>query len=117
METNAVGEHAVAPDLSDHPPRRGPVLGGRSELIYEVRRAAGLTQQQAETVVKAYEAAILTALNRGETVRLPGVGALAMTPVPERVVRNPRTNEMLVKPAGFKPRFRPAAALKGVKSA
>jgi DNA-binding protein HU-beta len=85
---------------------------GRSELAYEVRRAAGLTPQQAEAAVKAIEAAVRAALTRGESVRLAGIGTLALKPVPARAVRNPRTGETLDKPESVRPHFALAQTLK-----
>ena len=92
--------------------RRGPNKTlARSELAYELRRSLGLTTKEAESALEAMEGAILTALERGESVRLSGIGTLTPLKLKERTLRNLRTGEnFTVIPARV--RFRTATSLK-----
>ena len=63
----------------------------RSELIFELRRALGVSAAAANSGLEALEGAIRTALIRGETVRLCGIGTLLPVPPSERTFHNPYT--------------------------
>ena len=83
----------------------------RAELVYEFRRTLGLTATEAERALAAMEMAIRTALERGETVKLNGIGSFSPVRLKERSLRNPHTGESYTA-SPTKVRFKAAANLR-----
>ncbi|MEI7610120.1 MAG: HU family DNA-binding protein [Rhodospirillaceae bacterium] len=92
-------------------PRGSTKTLARAELIYEFRRNLGLPAKEAERALGALEVAIRTALERGETVRLIGVGSFTPMRLKERILRNPYTGENFTA-SPTKVRFKAAADLR-----
>lgn len=51
-------------------------------------------------------------MENGEDTRIRGFGTFTTTKTKERTGKNPATQETITIPAGTKPKFKPAAALK-----
>ena len=66
----------------------------------------------AERVVSAVFEAVTSFLAKGEEVRVSGFGVFRVRETKERQGKNPQTGEVLTIPAGKKPAFRAASALK-----
>ena len=65
----------------------------------------GLTPAQTEDVINALCQVIEHTLLQGDEVVLPGIGKLAAQEAAARHHRNPRTGEVLLKPAHRKPKM------------
>ena len=63
----------------------------RTELVGEVSELAGLTKNQAEKGLEAFEYVIKSALRRNETVRITGFGTFKVRDRAARRGRNPQT--------------------------
>ena len=87
----------------------------RSALQPSTPTSASKTRAKAappSPVSKALLAVIIQALQTGDPVSLPGIGALSVRTYPARTGRNPRTGETIHIPAGSKVRFKMAASLR-----
>jgi len=63
----------------------------RTELVGEVSELAGLTKNQAEKGLEAFEYVVKSALRRNETVRITGFGTFKVRDRAARRGRNPQT--------------------------
>jgi nucleoid DNA-binding protein len=90
----------------------------RSDLIGELARRAGLSQDGARRTVEVLfggsrdAGVIATALARGDRVQLAGFGTFETRQRRARPGLNPHTRQSIVIPASVAPAFRPATALK-----
>ena len=84
----------------------------KAELIRDVAKQAGCTQDVAESVVDALVAQISGCLSKGNIVRLTGLGAFEVRERSARQARNPSTGDTMTIPARKGPVFKAAKALK-----
>ena len=86
----------------------------KSDLIEEVARVAGLTQEESETVVTAVFERIVQALVKGERVELRGLGTFGVRQRRSRTGLNPKTGVTIEVPARKAPYFRMGKELRAI---
>ncbi|MBR6594563.1 MAG: HU family DNA-binding protein [Clostridia bacterium] len=84
----------------------------KTNLINNVKEAAGIDKKQAEKAVNAVLESIQNALCEGDKVQLAGFGTFKVKERGERTGRNPRTKEIITVPASKAPAFVPGKAFK-----
>jgi len=84
----------------------------KSELVDRVAAQTGVHPGTIDVVIGKTFKSLAEALAAGESVAIPGFGALSVRERPERAGRNPRTGEPLTIPASRVPVFKPAKALR-----
>jgi DNA-binding protein HU-beta len=84
----------------------------KSDLIKAVATDTGLTQADANKALDATLEVITKAVAKGEQVAITGFGTFVLKSRPERMGRNPRTNEPVKIKARKSAAWKPAAALK-----
>ena len=84
----------------------------RAELAEAVATGSGLTERAAEAVVDALLSAVTEELAAGGRVSVMGFGCFEVKRRPERLGRNPATNEPMRIPAGQVPVFRAGKKLR-----
>jgi DNA-binding protein HU-beta len=84
----------------------------KAELIAAVAESTGDPKAKVSDTVDATFNAIMAALVRGDEVKIPSFGSFQVVMTAPRVARNPQTNQEVRVPAGRRPRFKPAKALK-----
>ena len=83
-----------------------------TELINHVATTLELKKKDVRAVLKTVADSISTALIRGGSVRVSGVGIFAAARQPARVIRNPRTGDLMRIRAVKKPKFSATKQLK-----
>ncbi|MDA2937999.1 integration host factor subunit beta [Acidobacteria bacterium AH-259-A15] len=78
----------------------------KADLVKEVAKSSGLTQQDAEVLVQTVLDSIVDALNSGDEVELRGFGSFRFRKRNPRQARNPKTGEEVYVPAKRVPYFR-----------
>lgn len=96
---------------------RGEGSLNKAELIDEMAAAADISKAAATRALDAMLTAVTDALKQSEQVALVGFGTFAVKDRPERMGRNPRTNEPMTIPAARVPSFKPGKALKDALNA
>lgn len=86
----------------------------KSELIVEVAEQAEISKKDATNAVNAVLNIITDELAEGGRVALAGFGIFETRHRPERVARNPQTQETLTVPATVVPKFKVGAKLRRV---
>lgn len=71
-----------------------------------VAQRTGLTRAQSRRAVRTLLAAVVSALQDGQPVILPGLGRFRVAPTPARTGVRPATGEVIRIPAGKKILFR-----------
>lgn len=84
----------------------------KADIIGKVHEVLGTTKAEAERAVDTVFGSIESALKDGTQVSVAGFGIFEAKMQGARTARNPRTGEMVPVPAGRKPKFRAAKALK-----
>lgn len=84
----------------------------KQTLISRIAQRSGSTEQAASDNLHALVEVITEALQAGEKVNIDTLGSFAKIVKPERVGRVPGTDEPLVFPASYDPRFDAAKELK-----
>ena len=84
----------------------------KTELVKAVAAEAGVSQKDAEAVVKATFDAITGAMAKGEKVQLIGFGTFEVRDRAAKESKNPRTGETIQCPAKKAPAFKAGKALK-----
>ncbi len=84
----------------------------KSELIAAIAEKAGLSKKDAEKALNGFVEVVTEQLAKGEKVQVIGFGAFEVKARPERVGRNPRTNEEIKIAASKAPVFKAGKALK-----
>lgn len=72
------------------------------ELVDALAKKLDITQQESKDTLKAIQLVIYDALNSGMSVTLPDLCKFEVKETKERKVRNPKTGETFMKPAGKK---------------
>ncbi|SMB85559.1 HU family DNA-binding protein [Deinococcus hopiensis] len=81
---------------------------GKAQLVETVADKTGLTKKQSEQAVSAMLDRVLTALQGGQNVTLPGLGTFSVKATGVR----PGTSEKIQIPAGRKVSYKVASSLK-----
>ncbi|MGI6731777.1 MAG: HU family DNA-binding protein [Anaerovoracaceae bacterium] len=85
----------------------------KAELVASVAEKTGFTKKDAEIAVNAFVASVEDALVKGEKVQLIGFGTFETRQRKERLGRNPRKPDEVIKiPAAKAPVFKAGKALK-----
>lgn len=71
----------------------------KSKLIASLRAEQSMPYASAEAQIDRVFAALTAAVEKHGRISIPGFGAFTLKAVPERMVRNPRTGERIMKPA------------------
>jgi DNA-binding protein HU-beta len=85
----------------------------RSDVIGKIAERAGLTRNQADSALAAFQEVLVTALSAGQAVKLSGLLNVERIERAARTGRNPRTGEPLAIPAGYGVKLTAGNVLKG----
>ena len=84
----------------------------KAQLVAAIAEHAGTDKKTAGAVLDALSGIVAKEVAGGGAVTIPGVGKAYCRERPERMVRNPATNEQFKKPADKAVKFTIAKALK-----
>lgn len=84
----------------------------KADLAAHLAEVSGITKSDASKAVDSLLSGIVSALEKGEEVKLAGFGAFAVSKRPAKTGRNPRTGETMEIAASTAVKFKPAKALK-----
>ncbi len=84
----------------------------KSELAEAVAAECDMTKSQAADVVNAVFGTIEKTLGDGGEVRVPGFGSFTVAHRAAGMARNPRTGEMIQRPASKRPKFKAGKSFK-----
>ena len=84
----------------------------KAELVSQVAEKSELTKKKTEAVLKSLIGAIHDSLEKGEEIRIAGLGTFKVTERKERAGVNPRTGAKITIAASKAPTFRAAQSLK-----
>ena len=82
------------------------------DMVDRVADSTGELKGDVEKVLRRLVTEIGAALERGEEVRIVGLGVLGITEYPQRRAKHPRTGVEVVQPRCKVPTFRASATLK-----
>ncbi|NPA75965.1 MAG: HU family DNA-binding protein [Euryarchaeota archaeon] len=85
---------------------------GITEISKPVAKKTGLSQKKAREVINAFLEEVLEQVNKGESVRIAGLGIFERRVQKARKVRNPRTGKMMKVGEKKKLVFKPSANIK-----
>ncbi|MBE6665373.1 MAG: HU family DNA-binding protein [Ruminococcaceae bacterium] len=84
----------------------------KAQLIDEIVGKTGIKKKDAEATVVALVETITEAMSKGEKVQIAGLGSFEVKTRPERVGRNPKTQETITIPKSNYPVFSASKSLK-----
>ena len=84
----------------------------KTQLVAALADEMGSDKKAAAAALEAVSAVVTREVANGGSVTLPGIGKIACRARPERQVRNPQTQEMMMKPADKQVKMTIAKALK-----
>ena len=84
----------------------------KAQLIDEIVNKTGIKKKDAESAVVALVESITQALVDGEKVQIAGLGSFEIKTRPQRIGRNPKTQETITIPESQYPVFSASKALK-----
>jgi DNA-binding protein HU-beta len=84
----------------------------KTQLIDEIVNKTGIKKKDAESAVVALVETITKALSDGEKVQIAGLGSFEIKTRPERVGRNPKTQETITIPESKHTVFSASKSLK-----
>lgn len=84
----------------------------KADLVAEVAKAANLSKKGAEAAIDATADAIMKAIKKDGSFRLPGFGTFSVRKRKARTGRNPRTGEAIKVKASKTVGFKPAQSFK-----
>jgi DNA-binding protein HU-beta len=84
----------------------------KAELVAAIADKSGLNKAQAKEALDAFIHTVSSSLKAGKEVRLVGFGSFVPIRRPAGAARNPRTGEIVKRPAAATCRFRVGEALK-----
>ena len=84
----------------------------KTQLVANLAEEMGGDKKSANAALDALTAVVTREVAAGGAVTLPGIGKIACRHRPERMVRNPQTQEMMKKPAAKQVKMTIAKALK-----
>ena len=85
----------------------------KNGFAIELARMTNMPKAAALRMTNAMLDILSKTLHEKETIRLSGFGTIEVRRAPERMARNPRTNEPAVVPERYKPVFRPSKQMLG----
>lgn len=103
----------AAPKKSAAAPKAADSKIAKTQLVEMVSDKTGLTKKQSEEAISATLEIVVSALQSGQTVGLPGLGTLSVKETAARTGVKPGTSEKIQIPAGKKVAFKVASTLKG----
>lgn len=83
----------------------------KTELTKLTASACGSSIKETSLMIKAFQHVIASALQKGESVSIPGFGSFSVKSCPARMGRNPRTGEQIKIAAKRIAKFRPGTNL------
>ena len=86
----------------------------KTEMIAAMSAAAGISRDQARLALEAFTDQVTETLAKGRTVRLVGFGSFNAVDRKAGMACNPRTGEVVPRPASRTARFKPGEGLKSV---
>ncbi len=86
----------------------------RSEIIGRMSQSAGISREQAKLALEAFTDHVAATLKEGRDVRITGFGSFHLTERQAGMARNPRTGEVISRPASCTARFRAGEGLKSL---
>lgn len=86
----------------------------KAEIIKKAAQAAGVSQEQANSVFKALVAIIQEEVKAGSSIVIPALGTFGVKEKPARKGRDPRTAKVITIAAKKVPSFRASAELKRI---
>ncbi len=104
---------AKKPAAKTAPAKRTSSKIAKTQIIELVADKTSLNKKQAGEAVAAVLSSVVTALQGGQSVGLPGLGTLSVTQTAARTGVRPGTSQKITIPAGKKIRFKVASTLKG----
>mgnify|MGYP000123691646 CR=1 FL=1 len=84
----------------------------KTQLVAALAEEMGGDKKTATAALDALQSVVSRVVAEGGSVALPGIGKVACRTRPERMVRNPQTQEMMQKPADKVVKVTIAKALK-----
>ena len=84
----------------------------KTQLVAALAEKTGTDKKSAGEMLESLSAIVADEVANGGAVTLPGLGKFACRARPERMVRNPATNEQIQKPADRVAKVTIAKALK-----
>lgn len=84
----------------------------KKEIIAKLAEMIDTSQQTAETMLNALTSLIISQLQIGREITLPGLGTFVKQHKPERIGINPTTKQKIKIPGKNVPKFKPAKNLK-----
>ena len=84
----------------------------KQELISAIAENTGLTKKDSGAALEALITAVTGSLEKGEPVRITGLGTFDVKKRAARTGKNPRTGEELQIPESTVPTFKPGSELK-----
>lgn len=89
---------------------RKDLIAQTAEILSDA--GARMSRADIEWVADELLTRITSAVRRGHTVRINGIGTIERVAIAPRMARNPRTGEAFQTRGGHRIRFRPSAKLK-----
>lgn len=86
----------------------------RFEIIGRISKESGITREQAKLALEAMTDHIAMTLKEGRDVRITGFGSFYLSERSAGNARNPRTGEVISRPASRTARFRAGEGLKSL---
>lgn len=84
----------------------------KKDLVEKISESTGLTQVDTKIVVESFLDSVAQALQNRSNIEIRGFGRFKIKEKRARMARNPRTNEHIHVPAGFKPIFEASKELR-----
>ncbi len=84
----------------------------KSQLVQKLAEAVDLNKKQADTALQKLVEITITAVRKGDAVKIPGLGTFRKVQTKARMGRNPQTGEAIKIPARKKVRFSVAKTFK-----
>jgi len=84
----------------------------KSQLVLKLAEASELSKKQADAVLQALVETTVSAVRKGDPVKIPGLGTFRKVQTKARMGRNPQTGEAIKIPARKKVRFSVAKTFK-----
>jgi DNA-binding protein HU-beta len=84
----------------------------KAELVAAMADRAGISRVQAKDALDAFTSVVAHALKTGQEVRMVGFGSFVPINKPAGAARNPRTGQVVQRPAFTSCRFRAGDSLK-----
>lgn len=84
----------------------------KKELVSKVAEIVEVSNKDAELMINALTSIIISELQIGHEITLPGLGTFVKHHKPERIGKNPSTGQTIKIPGKNVPKFKPSKNLK-----